>query len=195
MNKLKIYDYLWITLGTILIAVAFNVMIKPNNLLVSGTGGIAILLTHFLPISLGIIYFVLNIPLFLMGWRSVGTSFLLKSIWGTVSLSLFLSLFSFLPTLSNAIVGAILGGILSGIGIGLVIAVGGTTGGTDIISVVINQKYTWSVGNVMFGVNALIMIAGTYLFGWEKAILTIASLYVTSVVINQILKRYPPTPA
>lgn len=190
--KKETYAYLWITLGTALIAIAFNVLIKPNNLLVSGMGGVAILLAHFLPVSLGLIYFVLNIPLFLLGWRSVGTRFLIKSIWGTISLSIFLSLFSMLPILPSAFLGAIIGGILSGVGIGMVIAVGGTTGGTDIISVVVNQKYNWSVGSVMFVINAVIMAAGTYLFGWEKALLTIASLYVTSFVINQILKRYPP---
>jgi uncharacterized membrane-anchored protein YitT (DUF2179 family) len=128
-SKQEVFPYLWIALGTGLIASAFHLLIEPNDLLVSGTGGIALLIVHFFPISLGVVYFVLNIPLFLIGWRSVGTDFLLKSIWGTVSLSLFLSLFVFLPSISNAILGAILGGLLSGMGIGIVIAAGGTTGG------------------------------------------------------------------
>jgi uncharacterized membrane-anchored protein YitT (DUF2179 family) len=191
-SKQEVLAYLWIVLGTGLIASAFHVFIEPNDLLVSGTGGIALLIVHFFPISLGVAYFVLNIPLFLIGWRSVGTDFLLKSICGTVSLSLFLSLFAFLPSTSHAILGAILGGLLSGIGIGIVIAAGGTTGGTDIVSVVIHQKYTWSIGSVMFWINAAIVVAGTYLFGWQKAILTVLSLYVTTWMVNSILKRYPP---
>ncbi|MXQ52159.1 YitT family protein [Shimazuella alba] len=191
-SKQEALAYLWIVLGTGLIASAFHVFIEPNDLLVSGTGGIALLIVHFFPISLGVAYFVLNIPLFLIGWCSVGTDFLLKSTCGTVSLSFFLSLFAFLPSISHAILGAILGGLLSGIGIGIVMATGGTTGGIDIVSVVIHQKYTWSIGSVMFWINAAIVVEGTYLFGWQKAILTVLSLYVTTWMVNSILKRYPP---
>ncbi|MCH5586514.1 YitT family protein [Shimazuella sp. AN120528] len=195
MKAQECLNYLWITLGTCLIAVAFHLLIEPNNLLVSGTGGIALLIVHFFPVSLGLVYFVLNTPLFLIGWRFVGTRFLLKSIWGTVSLSLFLSLFAFLPGIPYPILGAILGGILSGIGIGIGISAGGTTGGTDILSVVIHQKFKWSIGKVMFWINCAIVIVGTYLFGWEKAILTVLSLYATTWMVNIILKKYPPSQA
>lgn len=192
VSKQEVFTYLWIALGTSLIASAFHLLIEPNDLLVSGTGGIALLIVHFFPVSLGVVYFMLNIPLFLIGWSSVGMDFLLKSIWGTVSLSLFLSLFAFLPRIPNALLGAILGGLLSGIGIGIVIAAGGTTGGTDIIAVVIHQKYTWSIGTVMFWINAAIVLAGTYLFGWQKATLTVLSLYVTTWIVNMMLKKYTP---
>lgn len=191
-SKQEFLTYLWIALGTGLIASAFHLLIEPNDLLVSGTGGVALLIVHFFPVSLGIVYLALNIPLFLIGWRSVGMDFLLKSIWGTVSLSLFLSLFAFLPSIPNALLGAILGGLLSGMGIGIVISAGGTTGGTDIISVVIHQKYSWSIGTVMFWINAAIVLAGTYLFGWQKAVLTVLSLYVTTWIVNMILKKYTP---
>jgi uncharacterized membrane-anchored protein YitT (DUF2179 family) len=70
-SKQEVLAYLWIILGTGLIASAFHVFIEPNDLLVSGTGGITLLIIHFFPISLGVVYFVLNIPLFLIGWRSV----------------------------------------------------------------------------------------------------------------------------
>ncbi|WP_028777886.1 YitT family protein [Shimazuella kribbensis] len=192
-TKKEIYDYLYITIGTCILAAAFHLFIKPNDLLVSGMGGIALLIAHFFPISLGVIYLVLNIPLFFVGWRSIGMQFLLKSIWGTVILSLLLSLFAFLPSVPNAFFGGILGGILSGVGIGMVILAGGATGGTDIVSIVINQKYTWSIGTVMFLINVAIVIAGTFLFGWQKAILTVISLYVTTLVINFILKKFAKT--
>jgi uncharacterized membrane-anchored protein YitT (DUF2179 family) len=192
MSRKERKDYLFITLGTCIIAIAFQIFLAPNDLLVSGTGGIALLIAHFLPISMGIIYLVLNIPLFFIGWKSVGTSFLLKSIWGTLTLSIFLSVVAFLPSFPNVIIGAIAGGILSGIGIGIVIAVGGTTGGTDIISVIMHQKYTWSIGTVMFLINVAIILAGAFLFGWKNALLTVLSLYLTSNTINRFLKRYPP---
>jgi uncharacterized membrane-anchored protein YitT (DUF2179 family) len=189
-GKKIICDYLYITIGTCILAAAFHLFIKPNDLLVSGMGGIALLIAHFFPISLGIIYLLLNIPLFFVGWRSIGLPFLLKSMWGTVSLSLLLSLFAMLPSVSNAMFGGILGGILSGIGIGMVILAGGATGGTDIVSIVVHQKYTWSIGTIMFTINVAIVIAGTFLFGWTKALLTVISLYVTTLVINFILKKF-----
>lgn len=183
-----VLSYLAILLGTFLVSVAFNMFLNPNHVLVSGIGGVAILISYFLNLSLGLIYLLINIPLFLGGWRYVGLAFFLRSIVGTVSLSLFLVFTAHFPTLHQPVAAAFLGGLLSGIAIGIVLLAGGTTGGTDIISVIVNQRSRWSVGHIMFIVNALIVICGSFVFGIEKALLTIGSLFITVLAVNGVLK-------
>lgn len=177
-----------ITLGTFVLATAFEVCLSPNHVLVSGTGGIAFLVAHFVPVPLGAVYLVLNVPLFLIGWREVGASFLIRSIWGTISLSVFLVLLDHLPAWYNPIAGGIVGGIISGLAVGLVLLVGGTTGGTDIVSVVVNRRSKWSVGHIMFAVNFFIVLAGGIVFGWGHALLTVASLLFTAGAVNLMLR-------
>lgn len=181
-------SYLTILAGTFVVSVAFNMFLSPNHLLVSGIGGVAILISYLLNFSLGVIYLLINIPLFLGGWRYVGFSFFLKSIVGTVSLSLFLVFTAHFPAFHQPVMAALLGGLLSGIAIGCVLLAGGTTGGTDIISVIVNRRSRWSVGRIMFVVNALIVICGAFLFGIEKALLTIVSLFITALAVNGVLK-------
>lgn len=177
-----------ILLGTFLVSVAFNMFLNPNHVLVSGIGGVAILISYLFKLSLGPIYLLINIPLFLGGWRYVGFPFFLRSIVGTVSLSLFLVFTGRFPAFHHPIEAAFLGGFLSGIAIGVVLLAGGTTGGTDIISVIVNRRSRWSVGHIMFVINTLIVIGGAFLFGIENALLTIESLLITVLAVNGVLK-------
>ncbi len=184
----EVISYLVVATGTLMVSVAFNVFLSPNHVLVSGIGGVAILIAYLLHASLGIIYFIINIPLFLGGWKFVGFPFFLKSIWGTVTLSLFLVLTKHLPAYHHILFAAGLGGMLSGIAIGVVLLAGGTTGGTDIISVVLNRTSRWSVGRIMFAINAGIVLCGAILFGIDRALLTVGSLFVTAGCVNLVLK-------
>jgi uncharacterized membrane-anchored protein YitT (DUF2179 family) len=181
-------SYTTIAVGTLFVAVAFNTFLSANHVMVSGIGGVAILLAILFHLPLGGVYLVLNIPLFLGGWRYVGFSFFLKSIWGTVTLSLFLVLTKTVPVLHNTLLAALLGGAISGVAIGIVLLAGGATGGIDIVSVVINSRSHWSVGRIMFMLNAFIILCGALLFGFSSALLTIASVFVTSICVHGVLK-------
>lgn len=187
-HRNRAISYALITIGTLILATAFEVCLSPNHVLVSGTGGIAFLVVHFIPVPLGAVYLVLNVPLFLIGWHEVGTSFLIRSIWGTISLSVFLVLLDHVPVWHHPIAGGIVGGIVSGLAVGLVLLAGGTTGGTDIVSVVVNRRSKWSVGHIMFAVNVFIVLAGGIVFGWCHALLTVASLLVTAGAVNLMLR-------
>jgi uncharacterized membrane-anchored protein YitT (DUF2179 family) len=87
-------EILLIVAGIALTAYAYYLFMKPNDIIALGLGGIVIIVGHFVPISLGIIYFLLNIPLFLLGYRYVGGKFIIYSTIGMLSMSLFLTLFS-----------------------------------------------------------------------------------------------------
>jgi uncharacterized membrane-anchored protein YitT (DUF2179 family) len=148
-----------IALGSLIVACSYYIFQKPNGITAPGLGGIAVILANFLHFPLGFIYFTLNIPLFLLGYRSIGSTFAFLSLMGMLTLSFFLAFLTDLPTLPSPILGCILGGVLSGIGIGIVIHAGGTTGGLDIASVVIAKHFPFfTIGKTMMIINSCVLL-------------------------------------
>ncbi|MFY0544988.1 YitT family protein [Brevibacillus sp. H7] len=180
----------WVELGMILFgtactAIGYYLFMKPNDITAPGLGGIAVLLGYYLPLSLGVIYFLLNVPLFLLGYRYVGGRFVLYSLMGMFSLSMFLSLFEIMPGLQQPIAGAILGGVMSGAGVALVLIAGGSTGGMDIASVVINKLWpTLTIGKVMIFLNALIVLVSGLVVDFLHSLYTLLSIYVAGKAVD-----------
>ncbi|PEJ58485.1 hypothetical protein CN692_09445 [Bacillus sp. AFS002410] len=175
--------------GTILVALTYYIFQLPNGIVAPGLGGISMMLVKVIPIPLGLLYFLLNIPLFLIGYKAVGAAFALLSLIGMSSLSLFLSLFASLPGLHIPIVGCLLGGLLSGVSIGIVILAGGTTGGLDIASVVINRKYpTFSIGKTMMIINGSVLLCSLIGGGLQQTFLTFFSMLLAGKSVDWTLK-------
>ncbi|ODG91974.1 MULTISPECIES: YitT family protein [Bacillaceae] len=187
-QKLYFKKSIIVIVGTILVALTYYFFQVPNGIVAPGLGGICMLLVKFMPIPLGILYFLLNIPLFLIGYRAVGVPFALLSLLGMCSLSLFLTLFSSLPGPHLPLIGCILSGILSGIGIGIVILAGGTTGGLDIASVVINRKFpNFSIGKTMMVINGIVLLYSLIGEGLQRTFLTFFSMLVAGKSVDWTL--------
>jgi uncharacterized membrane-anchored protein YitT (DUF2179 family) len=180
--------FIAILVGTFLVAAAYYVFQKPNGITAPGLGGIAVIVAKFLHSPLGIIYFILNIPLFLIGYRSIGSAFAFLSLLGMAALSFFLAVLTHIPTLPSPIIGGILGGLLSGIGIGLVIHAGATTGGLDIASVVIAKRYPFfTIGKTMMLVNGCVLILTFLTDGLDHTILTFLSIIIAGKSVDSSL--------
>ncbi|WML41503.1 YitT family protein [Neobacillus sp. OS1-2] len=183
-----------ILLGTFLVAAAYYVFQKPNGITAPGLGGIAVIVANVLHSPLGLIYFVLNIPIFLIGYRSIGSSFAFFSLIGMGALSLFLAILSTIPTLPSPIVGCILGGVLSGIGIGIVIQAGATTGGLDIASVVIAKHFPFiTIGKTMMVVNGFVLFLTFLTDGFDHTVLTFISIIIAGKSVDSsisLIQRY-----
>jgi len=188
-EKSIILRILIILLGTFIASIGINALYIPNNILAGGVSGIAILLHLSFGWNISISIIILNIPIFLLGYRIINKEFIYYSLIGVASLSIFLTLTKGVSFHSDDMLTTILlGGLLNGVGYGLVFKVNSSTGGNDIISKMIHKHYSYSIASLNFAFNILIIGLSTVFFGVDMAIKTLAAMFVTSTTIKFILE-------
>ena len=179
-------------IGVFLYVLAMNMFISPANLYTGGVTGIAQLIIAFsssafgIQLSLGGLIFLLNVPLLYLAWRSIGKRFAVLSILTVVLQSIILELVPMGKFSDDILLNAVFGGVLIGVGVGMILKIGAPTGGTDIVSQYISMKFNGSFGKYSFGINAVIILLAGITQGWETALYTIISIYITSVVVDRI---------
>lgn len=195
-NKQQWRDYLLITIGTAIMAVATSSIYDPAGLVTGGFSGLAIVVKQLSQtmfgkgIPLWVTNLVLNIPLFIFGYRTMSRDFLKKTIFGTLLNTFW---FAVLPVLQlvpdDMTLSALFGGVLMGAGIGLVFVGNGTTGGTDMMAALIQQKVRhYSVAQVMQVLDGLIVFAGIFVFGIHASLYAIVAIFVTTKVTDALME-------
>lgn len=179
-----------VIVGTAISAIALNMLTRASHLLAGGLTGISQFIHHFFPIDVGLFYFILNIPLMILGYKYLGRKFSIYTILSIVLLSVFLFI---IPVqhlwTDNTLLAAIFGGTLNGIGCGIVLRSGGSQGGLDILSRIIAKKSNISVGKAGLAVNLGIVIASGFIFNSEIALYTILSMYASMKMYEIILNN------
>ena len=179
-------------IGVFLYVLAMNMFISPANLYTGGVTGIAQLIIAFASsafgtqLSLGGLIFLLNVPLLYLAWRSIGKRFAVLSILTVVLQSIILELVPMGKFSDDILLNAVFGGVLIGVGVGMILKIGASTGGTDIVFQYLSMKFNGSFGKYSFAINAIIILIAGLTQGWETALYTIISIYITSVVIDKI---------
>lgn len=194
--KANIIDALIIFLGCMISSLGVNIFLSHARLLSGGVTGIGLLLEYTLGIPVGVVVFLLNIPLLLIGSRKLNKSFIIYTTFGMISLSLSLIItkpLAHLPSLDNLdlLLYCIYGGVLCGIGYGLVFLRHGSTGGTDIITMLIRKKYSnYNIGGLGFSLNLVIILIGASISGIPEGLYTLVSLFIQSIVLDKMLKGF-----
>jgi uncharacterized membrane-anchored protein YitT (DUF2179 family) len=182
--------------GALLNALAMNLFLIPANVYSSGFTGIAQLLSKVLSdytpinVSMGFLLLVLNIPVAILGWKKVGKSFTVYSFLSVVLSSLFLAMIPVKQVSHDLLLNAVFGGVIQALGVGITLKWGASTGGVDIIAMVLSRMKDKPIGPYMFIFNGIIIITAGFLFGWEKALYTLVTLYTSTRVIDTIHTRH-----
>jgi uncharacterized membrane-anchored protein YitT (DUF2179 family) len=189
----SIQDYLVICLGTLLYGFGFNGFILSNGIVTGGLSGVSALIFFGTSIPVSVSYFLINVILLTFAFRILGYKFLVKTIFGVISLSLSLSLFEWLlggvPIIHNEPFMCILiGGGICGTGLGLIFSVNGSTGGTDIIAAIINKYKNISMGMGLMLFD-LVIISSSYLLfhDVEKIVFGFVEMGVNSFVLDRVI--------
>ena len=187
--KEKLKRLFFITLGAILMAVALELFLVPNNVLDGGIVGISIITSHLTKIKLGFIIFLLNIPFFFLGYKQIGRTFALSTLYGITILSISTALLNPIePFVSEVFLATIFGGVILGIGVGLVIRYGGSLDGTEILAILLNKKSPFSVGEIVMLFNLFIFIAAGFVFTWESALYSMISYFIAYKSIDIVVQ-------
>lgn len=166
---------------------SINSLIIPNRIADGGVTGIAIILHYLFKWPVSWIILVLNIPLFIVGLKLVGRSFLLLSVLGVAVLSLTLSMTTHLPPLTqDTLLAAISGGVVSGIGMGIIFRSRGSLGGTDILAVLFARTTPFSVGQILLGIDAVIFLLTAILFKPEMAMYAMIYMFIATRVVDLV---------
>lgn len=189
MNKLQknILSFVLVALGAIVAAFAIEEFLAPNNIMDGGIVGISMVADVFLPLPLGVITVLLNLPFLWIGYRQMGKLFLGKSAFAIAVFSIFLQVFEDMRNATQEpLLATVFGGVTLGLGVGLVIRSGGCLDGTETVAILISKKSSLSVGQIVLIFNILIYILVGALFGADRAMYSLLTYFIASRVIDLV---------
>ncbi|HGL4204181.1 TPA: YitT family protein [Citrobacter farmeri] len=184
-----------IVLGAAIMAFGLYHFIIENGLAEGSFTGIALIFHHTLGVRTSLALFLLNIPVFIVGWFLLGKQSMIYSLAGMLSLTLWLALFEkwhFQFALQYLLVAAVLAGIFLGAGLGIIFRFGGTTGGVEIIARIIHKNYAVDCGISIFIQDCLVILMSVVFYlDIEKALCTIVALFILSRLVDKIGSTSP----
>ena len=190
-GKQLLKDYALIVLGTFLAALSLPLFFLPYDIAPGGISGISTVLASVLPLSVGLISFVLNVPLFLIGWRTVGWRFAVRSFIAMSLMSLFIDLVPVRDVSGNVMLASVFGGVLLGVGLGLVVRAGATTGGTDMAAKMIHSRVAFlPIAAILFLIDGLVVAVAALAFGLQAALWALIALFVSSQAMDSVIKGF-----
>lgn len=189
-------DVLIIIIGAFIFALAINLFVIPNDLGEGGVTGITIILFYLFQWSPGLVSFIMNAFLLIVGYKFLSRITTIYTIIAVTFHSLFLHLTENWNVSSDEIViNAIFGGVFAGVGIGLIIRVGGTTAGSTILARITNKYLGWSISYGLLFFDIIVAVSSYFIIGAEGLMLTILMLYIGTKVMEFIIEGVNPKKA
>ena len=185
------YNLLLITAGSVIFSIGVKAMALPHELITGGISGLALLLYYWTGrLEPGLWYFVLNVPIFLMGWWFVSRRFFFYSLYGMLVTTAAIDLVQFAIPVSDSFLAVLAGGTLIGTGAGIVLNSLGSGGGNDIIAIILNQKFNLRIGTFFFLFNISLFAFSLGRLPLDQVLFSLAMSFITSQVINYFLSIF-----
>lgn len=178
---------LGLTIGAIIYSAGLNLFLIPNHIIDGGVTGISLLVQALTGVPFSILIVVLNLPFFYLGYKRLGAGLAVSATYAIVILSLCSSYFEELkPATTDPFLSTIFGGIIIGIGVGIVIKSGGSTDGTEIVAIWLDNKTSFSVGEIVMFFNFFILGAAGFVFSWNSAMYSLIAYFICSRMIDAV---------
>lgn len=190
--KDKLKRYFELVIGILLIAIAFNLFLLPNELVFGGVSGLSIIVSKFITIDASTFIMIASLLLLVVSFLVLGKNDTEASIVGSILFPIFVNItanigeYIKLDT-GNVLLSAVFGGIIYGFGAGLVFKAGFTTGGTDIINQILSKYLHMSMGNAMLISDGLIVVLGGFFFGATKLMYALIVIYIIGLMTDKVL--------
>ncbi|MGO4888093.1 YitT family protein [Anaerobacillus sp. MEB173] len=191
IQAIKIKNVLFILIGAAIMSFGIVYFNMENNLAEGGFTGITLILFFIFNFDPAITNLILNIPLFLIGYKILGRNAFIYTLIGTISVSIFLYIFQryrviSIPLNDDMTLAALFAGVFVGVGLGIVFRYGGTTGGVDIIAKLGFKYLGWSMGKTMFLFDAAVIASSLIYLNYREAMYTLVAVFIGAKVIDFI---------
>ena len=188
----KLKSYAIIALGSVIYALAFDWFVAPNQIAMGGVAGLAQIVNALLPIlPVGVLTIVINVPLFLAGWRLLGGHLLVTSLFAMAVSSVAIDVIAWLVAFGpmDPMLASLCGGAGMGFGLGLVFSQGATSGGTDIIGKLLKLKFSWlPIGKLILVPDMVVVALVAVVFGTvDAALYGLIKTFVCSRLMDTVL--------
>lgn len=194
MKKLAIFKneqllaYLQIAIGCLLGAMAYPLFLTPNHISPGGLTGIAMVFNYLFDWPVGTTSLLMNVPLFLIGWRAMGRVFVFRSLIAAILFSVLIDLIPLPVATMEPLLGAVFGGVLLGVGLGLILRGGATTGGTDMAARMLHKKFQHiSVGTILFSIDCVSVLMAGISIEVEYALYALICIYISDKVVDMVM--------
>ena len=190
-KKDRLIRWAFFLFGLLLISVAYNVFLLPNNI-VYGVGGLGVIFYRTFGIDPSFVIMIGSIILLFLSYFTLGSDVTRNSIVGSLLYPVFVKLTGSLAGYldfgsTEIIVTVICGSVLNGFGLGLVFKSGFTTGGTDILNQIFSKYFKISIGRAMLFTDCLIVLISGFVFGFQKFIYSIVNMYVIGLMTDKVI--------
>ena len=190
----KIKEYIIITIGIILGAIAMEYFFFPNEIASGGVSGLALVINDMFGISTGMVMILSNVILFIIAFILLGGEYGIKSIYASFGLSFILSFIEEtinpVAITDNVMLASIFGSALLSFGTALVFSQGASTGGTSIIASILNKYLHINIGKGLFIADAVVIILAIYAFGIELALFGLLAIYLSSTLVDKFIDGF-----
>lgn len=188
-SKLKrvIIEILGTIIGSFIMAIGVSLFLLPNQLSSGGVAGIATITYYLFNIPMGTMMILINVPLFLISIFKIGKYFFVKSMIGTVTLSIFIDfLDKFKALTEDRFLACVYGGIILGIGTAILLKVNSSTAGSDLVSYVAKKyKPTVQAGNIIVIIDIVIVTLNMIFFREiEIGLYSAIAIYLMGKIID-----------
>jgi uncharacterized membrane-anchored protein YitT (DUF2179 family) len=187
---------LFITLGAVLVSVGLEIFLVPNQIIDGGIVGISIISSYLSGLPLGLFLFLLNLPFLVLGYKQIGKTFAISTLYGVTVMSIGTFLLHPVPPLTvEPFLASIFGGVILGIGVGMVIRFGGSLDGTEIVAILFNKRLPFSVGETVMFFNLFILGSAGFVYSWDRAMYSLIAYYIAFKMIDITIEGFDESKA
>ena len=180
-----------IVIGSVLGGAAYPLFLTPSHIAPGGITGVAVILNYLWKLPVGSVSLLLNIPLFIAGYRTMGKIFAFRSLVATLLFSLMIDILPFRPMTEDPLLNTLFGGVLLGLGLGLILRGGATTGGSDMLAKMVHRRMQFiSTGTFLFALDFLVVAASGLVMGTSEALYALINIYLSSRVIDEVMMGF-----
>lgn len=194
MNKVFIRNesirIVFLTLGAFIAGFSLQGFLVPNNMIDGGIVGISIMGSYVTKLNLGLFIFCLNIPFIFLALQKMGRLFVVQTVYAITVLSISVDFFHGMHVTDDLLLATVFGGLILGLGVGLVLRNNAALDGIEILSIRMAKKFGFSIGEIIMFFNVFVYIGAGFLYGWDRAMYSILTYFITYKVIDVVLEGF-----